>query len=90
MILSRVYREYLDVNGSPENIFAIGLVSAAAFENKDEWAEYIGQWAYEIACLELNDGVRGSLFSMVSQLCVLEPYLYYTCSRSLEVLNFSL
>lgn len=87
IILSRIYRDYLDINSSPEEIFAVGLVSAAAFENKDEWAEYIGQWAYEIACLELETNARGSLFSMLSQLCLLEPYLYYTCSKSLEILE---
>ncbi|TOG78716.1 hypothetical protein CGI93_23650, partial [Vibrio parahaemolyticus] len=89
MILSRVYRDYLDVNNSLENIFAVGLVSAAAFESKDEWAEYIGQWAFEIVSLELNDEAKESLLSTLSQLCILEPYLYYTCSRSLEILESS-
>lgn len=89
MILSRVYRDFLDVNGSPENIFGVGLVSAAAFDNKDEWAEFIGQWAFEIVCLELNDQVKAWLCAMLTELCVLEPYLYYTCSRSIEILKAS-
>lgn len=89
MILSRVYRDFLDVNGSPENILGVGLVSAAAFDDKDEWAEFIGQWAFEIVCLNLNDRVRGTLLAMLTELCVLEPYLYFTCSRSIEILKTS-
>lgn len=87
MILARVYREYLNVNNAPENILAIGIVAAAAYSNKDEWAEYIGQWAFEIANIHLEKNSKNSLASMINELCVLEPYLYYTCSRTLEILD---
>tara|TARA_R110000737_G_scaffold230064_1_gene243583 strand:- start:199 stop:1446 length:1248 start_codon:yes stop_codon:yes gene_type:complete len=87
MILSRVYRDYLNVNAEPENIMAVGLVASAAFEDKDEWANYIGQWFSELSYLPLEQNAAVSLRSMLDQLCVLEPYLYYTCSRPLEILK---
>ena len=87
MILSRIYRDYLNVNAEPEHIMEMGLVASAAFEEKDEWAEYIGQWLTELAYLPLEARAVSSLSSMLEQLCILEPYLYYTCGRPLEILN---
>lgn len=88
MILSRIYRDYLNVNAKPENIMAVGLVASSAYEDKNEWAEYIGQWLNELAYLPLEVGAVSSLRSMLEQLCILEPYLYYTCGRPLEVLSY--
>lgn len=87
MIFSRIYRDYLNVNSEPENIMAVGLVAAAAYEDKGEWAEYVGQWFNELAYLPLEAGAVSSLKSMLEQLCILEPYLYYTCGRQLEILR---
>lgn len=86
-ILSRIYRDYLNVNSEPENILAIGLISAAAYEDLDEWAEFVGQWITELVYLPLEEKAVLSLLSMIENLCIIEPYLYYTCGRSLEILN---
>ncbi|MCP4985484.1 MAG: hypothetical protein GY928_05250 [Colwellia sp.] len=86
-ILSRIYRDYLNVNTEPEHIMGLGLVAAAAFDEKDEWAEYIGQWMTELAYLPLEVRAISPLRNMLEQLCILEPYLYYTCGRPLEILN---
>jgi hypothetical protein len=87
VILSRTYRDYLNVNTEPEHILGLGLVAAAAFDEKDEWAEYIGQWMTELAYLPLEARAISPLRNMLEQLCILEPYLYYTCGRPLEILN---
>jgi hypothetical protein len=87
MILSRIYRDYLNVNSEPEHILGMGLVASAAFSDKEEWAEYIGQWLTELAYLPLEASAISSLRSMLEQLCVLEPFLYYTCGRPLEILK---
>lgn len=42
MILSCVYRDFLDVNGFFENILGVGLVLVVVFDDKDEWVEFIG------------------------------------------------
>jgi len=87
MILSRRYRDYLNVNAEPENILGMGLVASAAYKDINEWAEYIGQWVNELAHLPLAPEALASLKSMLEQLCILEPYLYYTCGRPLEILR---
>lgn len=87
MILSRIYREYLSVNTEPEQILGMGLVASAAINDKEEWAEYIGQWLTELAYLPLEASAISSLRSMIERLCILEPFLYYTCGRPLEILK---
>ena len=87
MILSRIYRDYLNVNNEPDQILGMGLVASAAFSDKEEWAEYIGQWLTELAYLPLEVSAISSLKAMLEQLCILEPFLYYTCGRPLEILK---
>lgn len=86
-ILSRLYRDYIDVDSEPENYLAIGVVAGAAFENKDSWAEYIGQWCTELAYLPISEDAIVRIEVMLERLCTLEPYLYYTCSKSLDILR---
>lgn len=87
MILSRLYRDYIDVDSEPENYLAIGLVAGAAFEDKEGWAEYIGQWCTELAYLPIREGAIEKIEVMLERLCILEPYLYYTCSKALDILR---
>lgn len=84
-ILSRLYRDYIDVNSEPENYLAIGVVAGAAFEDKDGWAEYIGQWCTELAYLPISEDSIERMERMLERLCILEPYLYYTCSKALDI-----
>lgn len=86
-ILSRLYRDYIDVDSEPENYLAIGLVAGAAFEDKEGWAEYIGQWCTELAYLPIGENSIERIAVMLERLCVLEPYLYYTCSKALDILK---
>ncbi len=84
-ILSRLYRDYIDVDSEPENYLAIGLVAGAAFEDKDGWAEYIGQWCTELAYLPISQDAIEKIEIMLERLCILEPYLYHTCSKALDI-----
>ena len=85
MILSRLYRDYIDVDSEPENYLAIGVVAGAAFEDKNEWAEFIGQWCSELAYLPISADGIARLKIMLERLCILEPYLYHTCSKALDI-----
>lgn len=87
MILSRLYWDYIDLDSEPENYLAIGVVAGAAFDNKNGWAEYIGQWCTELAYLPINENSAERIELMLERLCVLEPYLYYTCSKALDILK---
>jgi hypothetical protein len=87
MILSRLYRDYIDVNSEPENYLAIGVVAGAAFDDKDGWAEYIGQWCTELVYLPISEDSIERMERMLERLCILEPYLYYTCSKALDILR---
>ncbi|AXS84361.1 hypothetical protein [Marinobacter sp. Arc7-DN-1] len=84
-ILSRLYRDYIDVDSEPENYLAIGAVAGAAFEDKDGWAEYIGQWCTELAYMPISEDSIERMGRMLERLCILEPYLYYTCSKALDI-----
>lgn len=84
-ILSRLYRDYIDVDSEPENYLAIGFVAGAAFEDKNGWAEYIGQWCTELAYLPISEDSIERMERMLERLCILEPYLYYTCSKALDI-----
>ena len=85
MILSRLYRDYIDVDSEPENYLSLGLVAGAAFEAKNDWAEFIGQWCTELAYMPINEESMLRIESMLERLCILEPYLYHTCSKSLDI-----
>lgn len=84
-ILCRLYRDYIDVDSEPENYLAIGFVAGAAFEDKNGWAEYIGQWCTELAYLPISEDSIERMELMLERLCILEPYLYYTCSKALDI-----
>lgn len=84
-MLCRLYRDYIDVDSEPENYLAIGFVAGAAFEDKNGWAEYIGQWCTELAYLPISEDSIERMELMLERLCILEPYLYYTCSKALDI-----
>lgn len=84
-ILNRLYRDYIDVDSEPENYLALGVVAGAAFEDKDGWAEYIGQWCTELAYLPISEDAIERIEVMLERLCILEPYLYHTCSKALDI-----
>lgn len=85
MILSRLYRDYIDVDSDPENYLALGVVAAAAFEDKDQWSEYIGKWCTELAYMQISEAAIMKIEVMLQRLCSLESYLYYTCSKALDI-----
>jgi|GEM_PF-1274152 len=87
MVLSRIYRDYIDVDSEPENYLAIGIIAGAAFEDKDGWSEYIGKWCTELAYLPISEEATGKVELMLERLCILEPYLYHTCSKALDILR---
>ncbi|MEJ1339159.1 MAG: hypothetical protein RPU34_15155 [Candidatus Sedimenticola sp. (ex Thyasira tokunagai)] len=83
--LSRLYRDYIDVDSEPENYLVLGFVAGAAFEDKDGWAEFIGQWCTELAYLPISEDTIIRIEVMLERLCILEPYLYHTCSKALDI-----
>ncbi|WP_404340801.1 hypothetical protein [Pseudoalteromonas mariniglutinosa] len=85
MILSRLYRDYIDVDSEPENYLSLGLVAGAAFADKNDWAEFIGQWCTELAYLPISEDAILGIEVMLERLCILEPYLYHTCSKALDI-----
>ncbi len=85
VILSRLYRDYIDVDSEPENYLALGVVAGAAFDNRDGWAEFIGQWCTELAYLPISEDSILRIGVMLERLCILEPYLYFTCSKALDI-----
>lgn len=85
MILSRLYRDYIDVDSEPENYLSLGLVAGAAFEDKNDWADFIGQWCTELAYLPISEDTIYRIEVMLERLCILEPYLYHTCSKALDI-----
>lgn len=87
MVLSRIYRDYIDIDSDPQNYMAIGIVAGAAFEDKDEWSEYIGKWCTELAYLPICEEAIGRVTLMLERLCILEPYLYNTYSKALDILR---
>lgn len=84
-ILSRLYRDYIDLDSEPENYLALGVVAGAAFEDINGWAEYIGQWCTELAYLPISEDASERIEVMLERLCIIEPYLYYTCSKALDI-----
>jgi hypothetical protein len=85
MILSRLYRDYIDVGSEPENYLAMGVVAGAAFEDKEEWSEFIGTWCTELAYLPIDKEAIERVEVMLERLCILEPNLFYTCSKALDI-----
>lgn len=85
VILSRLYRDYIDVNSDPENYLSLGVVAGAAFEDKNGWAEFIGQWCTELAYLPISEDAILKIEVMLERFCILEPYLYHTCSKALDI-----
>ena len=87
IVLSRIYRDYLDIDSNPENYLAMGIVAGAAFEDEEDWAEYIGQWSTELVYLPISVDSISEIRFMLERLCVLDPYLFHTCSKALEILR---
>lgn len=87
LILTKTYRAYLNVNSNPQNITAIGLIAAAAHAELSEWAVFIGGWFNEMVYLPLEPLAISNLKAVLEQLCILEPSLYYTCGKQLEILR---
>lgn len=85
VVLSRLYRDYIDVNSAPEDYLALGFMAGAAFEDKDGWVDYIGQWCTELAYHPINGDANQRIKRMLEALCIQEPYLYYTCGKALDI-----
>ncbi len=87
LVLTRTYRAYLNVNSDPRHIMAIGMIAGAAHTELSEWATFIGSWFNELVYLPLEPLAISNLKAMLEQLCILEPFLYYTCGKQLEILR---
>ncbi len=84
-ILTRVYRGHIDVNARPDFMLLIGLIAAAAYENLEEWADYIARWFTDLAYLSMEKNTIVLFTTYLEHLCVLEPYLNSTCGKALAI-----
>lgn len=87
MILNRIYQKYIDINQKFGESLCMGMRAATAFSDKDKWSNYIGQWVWELANQDIKEKNCHNLKEMLERLCVIEPYLFYTCSNTLELLR---
>ena len=86
-VLSRIYRDFLEVDSDPQNYLAMGIVAAAAYGDIEGWADYIGRWSTELVYLPISTNSALKVQSMLERLCIQEPYLFYTCSKALDILK---
>lgn len=86
-IVNRVYRNYLDINESLLEQFSYGVIAAASFEDKREWANYIGNWMLELSYLSANIETMKQLRIWLNKLCMIEPTLFAHCGKAIAVLS---
>lgn len=86
-VLTRRYRNYLTSDLHNNELLATGLVAAAAWEDFDEWLNYIGEWITEIAFLPLTNKDASNLYAWLNQLLLLEPTLYCSCGKAIAALE---
>ena len=86
-ILSRKYRNYLDVNSQPEQLMVMGFVAAAAYDDEEKWIKYIGEWMIELAFLPLTNDGAIRLHNWLKQFCLVEPILRCSCGRAIAALE---
>ncbi|MFT4850038.1 MAG: hypothetical protein ACI83B_002587 [Sediminicola sp.] len=89
LIVKRVYQNYLDLDNSIIEVLSYGLIAAASFENKVEWAEFVGNWITELAYLDVALATQQSLEVWVDTLCKKEPVLFHYCGKALAALQSS-
>lgn len=89
LIVKRVYQNYLDLDNSIIEVLSYGLIAAASFENKVEWAEFVGNWVTELAYLDVKLDTRKSLGICVNILCKQDPLLFHYCGKALAALQSS-
>jgi hypothetical protein len=70
-----------------EHDFFIGLTAAAAYEETEAWARFVGDWGNELA-FEIDDKDEAiQLRSSIEAACEIEPRLRYSLGRGLAAID---
>jgi hypothetical protein len=54
LIVKPIYQNYLDLDNSIIEVLSYGFIAAESFENKVEWAEFVGNWVTSLHIWTLN------------------------------------
>ncbi|WP_274007513.1 hypothetical protein [Vibrio parahaemolyticus] len=82
LILTRVYKRELIVNGKIKELFFIGLLSSGAFNDNKSWCNYLGRYLNELMVTEIDKNEKQFLFQLISQVCALEPKIFTAISKN--------
>jgi len=77
-ILTQAVRRRFNIDAV--NVMRIGLIAAAAFPDKNEWAKAVGEWMTGLAFEDLSGEAAANLLSHIRVLCHIEPDLWRTCA----------
>ncbi len=72
---------------TPEESFQIGLFSAAAHENLNDWCSFIGEWITELSFGDLTIDEARSLHLKIQTLCHIIPTLWFSLGKAETALN---
>ena len=67
---------------TPEESFQIGLFSAAAHENLNDWCSFVGEWLTELSFGDLTLDEARSLHSKIMTLCHIIPTLWFSLGKA--------
>ncbi len=86
VILSRIYRDYLDIASAPHVALFIGLIAGAAYNDVSDWANYIGHWIDDLAFSDIHEDAIPGLLDWIEQLCIIEPLILNHAGRGIAAL----
>jgi hypothetical protein len=81
-ILLRRYRRDPQYSITLDESLKFGLIAAAAFQDKEEWRAYAGEWIVELSFSDMTpeDGIN--LQARLNWLLNAAPELWFTCGRA--------
>lgn len=88
MVITRHYRhKTAEYRLAAQDALWIGLVAAAAFENQNDWCNYVGEWMTELTFQTLEKDEVFQLHLQLKHLCHIVPELWRTCGRAEAALS---
>lgn len=81
-ILTRVMRARAGLEIGADDTMRIALIAAAAIQDRDDWAKFVGDWLTELAFEDLDSEAAAKLHSHILALCRLDPHLWKSCARA--------
>ena len=81
-VLTRVMRRRKRLNGDLDEELKIALITAASFEDPEEWARFAGEWLTEIAFETGDKNAARAFLPRLRRLVKLEPMLARHCATA--------